>query len=181
MYATDAVDKSGEFMKQTEKLRPKEMPKMKKSASAKSLKEGDIECLWQTEDTEMLHEDFFMFSNFAIGLNEMYPGLEKACTITVKDCELEKRVSIGPIPKTDSRYRPDLRLFENGECDRAAEEKHRLEEKQREKRNGDPSFQDNWKPMWFDKGMHKVVEDEETFHFNQKYWQRDFSGCPDIY
>jgi len=122
-----------------------------------------------------------MFSDFAISLNEIHPELVKPCVITVKDKELQKNVSIGPIPPTDSRYRPDLRLFENGECDRAAEEKHRLEEKQREKRNNDSSFQENWKPMWFDKQTHRIVEDEETFNFNQKYWQRDFAQCPDIY
>lgn len=35
---------------------------------------------------------------------------------------------------TDSRLRPDIRLMEEGQIERAAEEKTRLEEKQREAR-----------------------------------------------
>ncbi|CAH8551554.1 unnamed protein product [Schistosoma turkestanicum] len=52
------------------------------------------------------------------------------------------------LPPTDSRYRPDVRLFELGHIDEAAAEKLRLEEKQRHRRkslNGQrkiPQF--NW-------------------------------------
>lgn len=35
---------------------------------------------------------------------------------------------------TDSRFRPDIRLMEEGQIERAAQEKTRLEEKQRESR-----------------------------------------------
>jgi hypothetical protein len=35
---------------------------------------------------------------------------------------------------TDSRFRPDIRLMEEGQIERAAQEKTRLEEKQRDAR-----------------------------------------------
>lgn len=38
------------------------------------------------------------------------------------------------LPPTDSRFRPDQRALENGDFEKAAAEKHRLEEKQRAER-----------------------------------------------
>lgn len=177
------MEHATEFFKRTEALNTKNSSsKIKKSSSNSSLKESDIELLWQTLDTEgSLHPEYYNFSNHTFCLNELYPELEKSCAITLKSGDLSKTVTLGPIASTDSRLRPDLRSFENGECDFAAAEKHRLEEKQREKRNKNPSFQDDWRPLWFDKGMHALVKNEETYHFNDKYWDRDFSQCPDIY
>ena len=87
----------------------------------------------------------------------------------------------GPIALTDSRYRPDLRHFDNGSLDTATEEKHRLEEKQRDKRKHDAHAQSNWNPLWFDKSLHPAAKDQETFTFNHRYWKRDFKNCPDLY
>lgn len=87
----------------------------------------------------------------------------------------------GPIAPTDARYRPDLRHFDNGDLDVATEEKHRLEEKQREKRYKNAQFESNWKPLWFNKSAHAAVPEHETFTFNHKYWKRDFKSSPELY
>lgn len=45
-----------------------------------------------------------------------------------------------------SRLRPDIRLLENGDIDGAANEKNRLEEKQREARKSRKKGKEEWKP-----------------------------------
>lgn len=44
------------------------------------------------------------------------------------------------------RLRPDIRLLENGDIDGAANEKNRLEEKQREARKARKKGKEDWKP-----------------------------------
>jgi len=46
------------------------------------------------------------------------------CNLNYLDDEMKRA-----LPPTDCRRRPDQRLLEEGDFDRAAEEKHRLEEK----------------------------------------------------
>ncbi len=48
------------------------------------------------------------------------------CNLNYLDDEMKKT-----LPPTDCRRRPDQRFMEEGNYDRAADEKHRLEEKQR--------------------------------------------------
>lgn len=48
------------------------------------------------------------------------------CNLNYLDNEMKRT-----LPPTDCRRRPDQRLMEEGDYDRAADEKHRLEEKQR--------------------------------------------------
>jgi hypothetical protein len=102
---------------------------------------------------------------------------------------------------TDSRYRPDIRQLELGNLglinlfldlkkiskpkirlakqltDAAGEEKNRLEEKQRESRR---TRRDEYKPKWFYQTKHPITQDE-IWMFNNKYWLRQFSDCPDLY
>lgn len=94
----------------------------------------------------------FNLTAFAITLNALNPTLK---------CYL---------PPTDTRWRPDQRAMEEGHYDFAAEEKNRLEEKQRARRaertrNGESV---HGKPRWF----RKVVDDE--FIMGEEYWQ--FTG-----
>jgi len=73
-------------------------------------------------------------------------------------------------------------LYENGQIELASFEKNRLEEKQRETRHKMESGEiESFKPNWFDRKYHSVVNGEETWLFNQKYWNREFSKCPNIY
>ncbi|KAL9537681.1 hypothetical protein MBANPS3_011556 [Mucor bainieri] len=74
---------------------------------------------------------YYGFSQFAIELNEITP--------------IEK----GKLPKTDSRQRPDQRLYEEGFVDRADQEKLRIEKMQRETRAAFAEKGIPWNPRWF--------------------------------
>lgn len=50
---------------------------------------------------------------------------------------------------TDTRLRPDQRDMENGNYDRAADEKHRVEVKQRQARKYREEHKINYVPNWF--------------------------------
>ena len=94
----------------------------------------------------------FNLTAFAITLNALNPMLKNY------------------LPPTDTRLRPDQRAMEEGQYDFAAEEKNRLEEKQRARRterqrNGD-SIHGN--PRWFKKAV------DGEFNFGEEYWQ--FTG-----
>ncbi|KAJ6807576.1 oxysterol-binding protein-related protein 2A-like isoform X1 [Iris pallida] len=101
----------------------------------------------------------YNLSSFTITLNELTPGLKEK------------------LPPTDSRLRPDQRCLENGEYQKANEEKLRLEIRQRMSRK----LQENgWKPRWFCKDSK-----DGTFHYIGGYWeareQKKWEGCPDIF
>ncbi|CAF4800684.1 unnamed protein product, partial [Rotaria socialis] len=108
---------------------------------------------------------YYNFSLFTMALNEW----------TEKDKRLRSR-----LPPTDCRFRPDIRRLEEGNIDQAAEEKNRLEEKQRATRRAMESSQQKWEPRWFSLVKHKVTGNE-IWLSNDKYWQRNWNNCPDIY
>ncbi|XP_051119509.1 oxysterol-binding protein-related protein 2A-like [Andrographis paniculata] len=100
----------------------------------------------------------YNLTSFAITLNELVPGLKEK------------------LPPTDSRLRPDQRFLENGEFEKANEEKLRLETRQRMSRK---LQEDGWKPRWFRR------DGEGPFYYIGGYWeareQGKWDGCPDIF
>ncbi|KAI5302976.1 hypothetical protein KEM56_000160 [Ascosphaera pollenicola] len=88
------------------------------------------------------------------------------------------------LPPTDTRLRPDQRAMEDGEYDFAAEEKHRVEEKQRAARRMREARGEEWTPKWFTKGVHEVTGDPYWLS-NGEYWKcrekHDWSRCDDIF
>lgn len=106
---------------------------------------------------------YYGFSQFAIELNEITP--------------IEK----DKLPKTDSRNRPDQRLYEEGQVDRADEEKLRIEKMQRETRAAYAEKGIPWNPRWFkleedlyeEPGFYPVHSSAEVGHswqFAGEYW-----------
>ncbi|KAJ6263588.1 hypothetical protein Dda_2156 [Drechslerella dactyloides] len=89
---------------------------------------------------------------------------------------------------TDTRLRPDQRAMEDGEYDFAADEKNRLEEKQRAKRREREQNGEEYRPRWFTKERDSVTG-EEYWRTNGEYWtQREgvanggsWDGVPDIF
>ncbi|WBW74528.1 sterol transfer protein Osh2 [Schizosaccharomyces osmophilus] len=74
------------------------------------------------------------------------------------------------LPPTDTRWRPDQRAMEVGQYDFAADEKSRVEEKQRTKKKmRDLGQIEEWKPKWFSQQKHPVTG-EEYWMFNGDYW-----------
>ncbi|KAG6396960.1 hypothetical protein SASPL_143120 [Salvia splendens] len=100
----------------------------------------------------------YNLTSFAITLNELTPGLKEK------------------LPATDSRLRPDQRHLENGEFDKANEEKLRLETRQRMSRK---LQEHGWKPRWFER------DGEGPFRYIGGYWETrekgTWNGCPDVF
>ncbi|KAK7301313.1 hypothetical protein RJT34_12174 [Clitoria ternatea] len=101
----------------------------------------------------------YNFTQFAITLNELTPGLK------------------GKLPPTDSRLRPDQRHLENGEYDMANSEKLRLEQRQRQARKMQES---GWEPRWFARD-----KASGTYRYLGGYWearnQGKWNSCPNIF
>lgn len=85
---------------------------------------------------------------------------------------------------TDSRFRPDQRLLEQGQIDEAGQEKYRLEEKQRAARRKRENKKETWEPRWF--RLDKDSDTGSSSHiYNGGYWKskvdHDFTASPYIY
>eukprot|EP00127_Corallochytrium_limacisporum_P000172 Clim_evm33s6 gene=Clim_evmTU33s6 len=110
-------------------------------------------------------------------VNPFPPNYEKIYGFTYHACTLNE-LEAGVAP-TDSRLRPDQRLMEEGELDRADQEKHRLEEKQRASRRKREETGAKWQNTWFEK-----VRDNEWV-YKGGYWEMkadgNWKGVPDIF
>ncbi len=88
------------------------------------------------------------------------------------------------LPPTDTRLRPDQRAMEDGEYDFAAEEKNRVEEKQRAARRQRENDGEEWRPKWFEKKVDGVTG-ESFWESSGEYWgRREKAGwgvCDDIF
>ncbi|XP_075244460.1 oxysterol-binding protein-related protein 1-like isoform X2 [Convolutriloba macropyga] len=123
----------------------------------------DFETLWEVNPRPVWCQDEYCFTSFATILNEITD-------------DISVRKEQGLIPTTDSRFRPDLRMLENGDLDQGAEEKLRLEAKQRECEKERLKSKENWEPLWF-----KYNSQTKKWDFTNKYWDRNYEKCPDIF
>lgn len=176
LFCTNNVNQPGEFNKRVEKILTSDDQNYELICQNKI--NSDLQLLWKIDRKDKAKEKYFNFTNFTLKLNELHSQLENDVVFAEGECS----ASLGPLPMTDSRYRPDMRLYEQGEIDEAGHEKHRLEEKQREKAHKAQAGElPEWIPMWFVKRNHHVVDKEETWAFTDAYWNRDFKKCPDIF
>lgn len=108
----------------------------------------------------------FNLTSFAVTFNDDNPAL------------LEN------VAPTDSRLRPDQRAMEDGEYDKAADEKNRVEEKQRSAKREREAAGEEYKAKWFKQIQHPVTK-EPYWEFNGEYWKRrqnkDWSDVGDIF
>lgn len=85
---------------------------------------------------------------------------------------------------TDTRLRPDQRDMEDGLYDRAADEKHRVEVKQRQARKRREETKEKYVPNWFIKKKHPITGDM-FWECNGTYWGRrkehDLANTGDIF
>ncbi|CAG8694440.1 15641_t:CDS:2, partial [Gigaspora rosea] len=107
---------------------------------------NQLEVIWKANPPIPDYEQYYGFTQFCIELNELTPDLE------------------GYLPSTDTRFRPDQKLFENGEVEKAESEKLRLEQKQREYRKLLEERGETWVPQWF------KLEGEEWV-YKGGYWE----------
>ncbi|XP_006818987.1 oxysterol-binding protein-related protein 1-like [Saccoglossus kowalevskii] len=118
--------------------------------------------LWRVPPRPEDSVQYYNFTYFAMSLNELKDDIKKG------------------LPTTDSRLRPDLRMLENGDIDGASSEKHRLEEKQRAARKIRHKNKETWVPKWFTQGVSPETGSTDWI-YNGKYWDKDYSTCPDIF
>ncbi|CAI4999759.1 AVN_HP_G0101060.mRNA.1.CDS.1 [Saccharomyces cerevisiae] len=105
------------------------------------------ETIWEVGDLVSNPKKKYGFTKFTANLNEI--------------TEIEK----GNLPPTDSRLRPDIRAYEEGNVDKAEEWKLKLEQLQRERRNKGQDVE----PKYFE----KVSKNEWKYITGPKsYWER---------
>ena len=122
-----------------------------KSESIQSLDIPNSKILWKLEAKYL--EEYYNFTQFTMRMNDLNPELEKK------------------LPRTDSRFRPDVRRLEEGDIDAAANEKQRLEEKQREIRSRDKRFKDPHPDfLWFE-FKDVPYSKEKTWLYRGGYWE----------
>ncbi|RXN38542.1 oxysterol-binding -related 6-like protein [Labeo rohita] len=89
------------------------------------------QCIWKPNPQPDDYFDYYGFSQYARELNELTPN--------IKD----------KLPPTDSRFRPDQRLLEEGEVEEADKRKDEIEEKQRERRKAMTKRSEEHVPRFF--------------------------------
>jgi len=127
---------------------------------AREIGKDQYEVLWRAQSPGIPdHERYYGFTKFCCELNEI--------------TELER----GKIPKTDTRYRPDQRMYEEGNVDEADVEKQRIEQRQRDYRKKLEAEGKQFEPQWFQMAEAEYEDNDEgesagmTWKFNGKYWQ----------
>ncbi|XP_063044224.1 oxysterol-binding protein-related protein 7-like isoform X2 [Engraulis encrasicolus] len=109
------------------------------------------QCIWKPNTQPDDHVQYYGFSQFARELNELTPELEKV------------------LPPTDSRYRPDQRLLEEGKLPEADKKKDEVEEKQRDRRKEMAKKGEEHVPRFFTKQLDD--EGREVWLTNNTYWK----------
>jgi len=86
-------------------------------------------------------------------------GIEKEYTFShfTKQLNYLFAEAVPHLAPTDSRFRPDQRALEYGDRNLAADEKHRLEEKQRARRKDMKEANESHVPRWFEEKADSIT------------------------
>lgn len=110
-------------------------------------------CIWRAKPLPEDYEQYYGFTQFAVELNEMN---ESICPF---------------LPPTDTRFRPDQRLLEEGDVAGAEEQKDRIELLQRERRRLLQETNTTHTPRFFN------WSEDDAWLINGTYWpQREDPG-----
>ncbi|KAI8849117.1 Oxysterol-binding protein [Chytridium lagenaria] len=91
-----------------------------------------LEVIWRAKPCPPNYQQMYGFTSFAVELNEITPDIASL------------------LPNTDTRFRTDQRMYEEGKLNEAEAEKLRLEQKQREYRKKLEAEGVKWIPQWFE-------------------------------
>lgn len=108
-------------------------------------------CIWRRGTMPDDYERYYGFTRFAIELNELDPEMAKY------------------LPCTDTRFRKDQRMLEEGNLDAAEQIKMDLEQAQRERRKTMELEGVKHEPRWFTRKT--LSNGEEIWENNHKYWE----------
>lgn len=121
--------------------------------------------VWQAGPLVPSAKDKYGFTQFTASLNQVTP------------------IEEGRLPPTDSRLRPDQRMYETGDIDGAEKSKLHLEEQQRQRRKAMEERNEQWTPKFFTKsnnGGFYVLRSG-----SQNYWNRrrrgDWADVPHLW
>ncbi|CDJ61640.1 Oxysterol-binding protein, related [Eimeria maxima] len=124
--------------------------------------ESSRRLIWRPTARPPNADQFYGFGYFTMDLNNLSPDYAAHAA------------------PTDSRRRPDQRLYEAGRVDEAVEQKNRLEEKQREAARARPRGECDYQPCWFER-----QQNSEDWVYKGGYWEAREEGqwgcCPDIF
>ncbi|MBN3305459.1 OSBL6 protein, partial [Amia calva] len=109
------------------------------------------QCIWKPHPLPPDHMQYYGFSYFARELNDVTPEMKSL------------------LPPTDSRFRPDQRLLENGHVDEAEKKKDEVEQQQRERRKMMEKKGEQHIPRFFRKMVDATGK--ETWFTNGTYWK----------
>nr|XP_055076344.1 oxysterol-binding protein-related protein 3a [Misgurnus anguillicaudatus] len=103
-------------------------------------------CIWRADPMPEDNEQYYGFTQFAIELNELEESLKPL------------------LPPTDTRFRPDQRLLEEGDITGAEEQKERIEVLQRERRRVLQENNMTHSPRFFERA------EDDSWVSNCTYW-----------
>lgn len=126
-----------------------------KGSWTKDISMSNGKLIWKISESLPHHEKKYGFTKFSCCLNDLD--------------EIHK-----PCAPTDSRRRPDQRMYENGIIDDADELKLKLEENQRLRRKDANGNEVTHKPAFFEKGNTDL--DWTFIHGKKGYWNRRKAG-----
>ena len=115
--------------------------------------------LLKINEEEYIHNtyDKYTLPHFTCKLNEINKDLEEN------------------LPKTDSRFRPDMREYENGNCEIAQKMKNEQEEFQRIRKFNLEKEKKQYEPKYF-KNENNTISNDFIYVFNGKYWEDKLNG-----
>ncbi|KAL7754062.1 Oxysterol-binding protein 3 [Sorochytrium milnesiophthora] len=116
-----------------------------------------LEVIWRVNPPVPNCDEYYGFTKFAMELNELTPDIAPV------------------LPQTDTRFRPDQRMFEDGKLEAAEAEKIRLEEKQRTHRRELEAEGRPWVPEWFEMRKDEHTG-EDQWMFKGHYWKARETG-----
>ncbi|KAM9746352.1 oxysterol-binding protein-related protein 7-like isoform 1-T1 [Menidia menidia] len=108
-------------------------------------------CIWKPNVQPEDQFQFYGFSRYARELNELTADLKEI------------------LPPTDTRFRPDQRMLEEGKVTEADKRKDQVEEKQRERRKEMAKRGEEHVPRFFNKALDDAGR--EVWLYNGTYWK----------
>ncbi|KAG7459596.1 hypothetical protein MATL_G00212350 [Megalops atlanticus] len=108
-------------------------------------------CIWKPNPQPENYFQYYGFSRFAMALNELTPEMRPL------------------LPPTDTRFRPDQRLLEEGKVNEADKKKDEVEEKQRSRRKAMEKRGEHHVPRFFMKSLD--ANGREVWLNNGTYWK----------
>ncbi|XP_063237836.1 oxysterol-binding protein-related protein 6-like isoform X2 [Bacillus rossius redtenbacheri] len=108
-------------------------------------------CIWRQGTMPEEYELYYGFTRFAMELNELDEDMSKY------------------LPITDTRFRPDQRMLEEGNLVGAENMKLYLEQAQRDRRKRKEQESSQHQPLWFSKRT--TGSGEEVWEYTHKYWE----------